>query len=98
MKKYFSGLVAILFAVTLYAFTAPKTASASSSDLYWYKTDPSGAFLIIDYGEVSRDFVLNETECEDNSLVNFCAKGYNEEQVLGEAPAENDVIMETHIP
>lgn len=41
MKKYLLGFTAVLFAVTLFAFTQPVT-KADDSDLVWFAVDSNG--------------------------------------------------------
>lgn len=58
MRKYLLGIVAIIMAISLSAFTSTKkTDSENTVSLYWFEYDPmTGTGLYLDYG-VQDDFI-----------------------------------------
>ncbi len=92
MKKFLLGLSAIVFAVVLFAFTAPaKQAKATTveDELYWYRIDASGKIsTALNSGTLStKSEVFTEADCPDVSG-DDCARGYDVPQTLGvTAPA-----------
>jgi hypothetical protein len=100
MKKYLLGLSAIVFAVVLFAFTAPaKQAKAANveDELYWYRIDASGNIgSALNSGtQATKTDVLSESGCPDETG-DDCARGYDEPQTFG-VPAPGVSGNDRHI-
>lgn len=100
MKKHLLGLSAIVFAVVLFAFTAPakqaKTANVED-ELYWYRIDASGNIgSALNSGTLAtKSEVLSESGCPDETG-DDCARGYDEPQTFG-VPAPGVSGNDRHI-
>ncbi|MBI3138037.1 MAG: hypothetical protein HYZ15_05600 [Sphingobacteriales bacterium] len=99
MKKYILGLLAVMIAVTISAFTIVKgNNSKKAQSLYWYDTNAAGTQLLsfIDQGEKAD--IMVTTGCEDDLNQDFCARGYESPQTLGTAPVPSDEeILKTEV-
>jgi len=84
MKKYFLGIVAVLFAVALSAFTSGSGNHAKKekplTDLYWYLFDGTQITTQVGTGPTDKTSAETATTCSDNPIAAVCAYGYMNEQ------------------
>ncbi|MBS4063492.1 MAG: hypothetical protein KGZ74_02985 [Chitinophagaceae bacterium] len=100
MKKYLTGMVAILLAVVLFSFNSKEPVpKASSSTYFWYEYDAStnqlGALLNPNSSvPITKAAVV--TDCQDTDAVD-CVRAYNENNRAFEMnpPAGLDQIKKT---
>jgi hypothetical protein len=95
MKKYFSGIVALIMAFGFSAFTQrPVPSGKNLTNLYWYRTNAAGTGLISYLGFTTKAAVITSTGCDDTDF-DFCARGYTSPQSLGTAPIPSpDLLMD----
>lgn len=89
MKKYFIGMIAIVVAVGLSAFSL-KSSSTTTDDAYWYKVENNELVEELGGTEViiSRETAATLGECDEGEVIE-CALGFLTPQPLGEV--EGDV-------
>jgi len=94
MKKYISGLSAIVLAICFSAFsTSPapdhSTAGAKKApSLFWYAINPDGSLgsALNNGAQMDKSTALGYTPCQDVTAVE-CDRGYSSRQVVGANPA-----------
>lgn len=98
MKKYFTGLLAAVIAISLSAFTNPDAIKKSSgTELFWYHV--SGTQTVgskINSSVLDKDAaMLQITECDDQDE-EFCLYGSTNPSLVnfdfGDTPPEDQVI------
>ena len=80
MKKYLLSVMAIIFAISFSAFTAPKKTNKTNQGLYWYYVN-SDMTTVNHTNRVSTS-LIEKSEAEgivtcDGNTANDCARGFD---------------------
>lgn len=75
MKKYAAGMLAIVVALGLSAFTAVPE-KTSVTDPFWYKINPTDSKVTQVLGQRTQQSAQDASGCQ-NTLTTQCVRGYN---------------------